>query len=208
MKEPPTIVLPEHVHDEIQRVVSTTKGSDETGVSLFGAATREHRVALAVAGPGPEARRTPVSYQPDVEYANAVFDALTSALPGIRWIAEFHVHPRGMTLLSRRDRETVRSLLAHAELNLDDFVAGILQRKNGEVRIYPYYFSREDQVGQTASLEVVPSDADVVRTAREAAMGAEVGVEPRLQGPQSKSPKSGAYPRWLQCVTQHLWRKR
>ncbi len=161
----PTVILPEHVREDIRRIVAASS-NDETGVSLFGVAVGACRVVLAAVGPGPRATHTPVYYEPDVDYANAAFDALKSALPGISWIGEFHVHPRGMPWLSGHDRETMRWLLADTELDLTDFVAGIMQRQDRDVAIYPYYFSRDVTDGQAALLEVVGSAADIVREAR------------------------------------------
>src|SRR5437879_5290766 len=65
-----TVVIPEHVREDIRRIVAASPRNDETGVSLFGVAMGERRVVLAAVGPGPRATHTPVFYQPDVDYAN------------------------------------------------------------------------------------------------------------------------------------------
>lgn len=205
MSDVPTIVFPEHVHADVRRIVSETEDHSETGVCLFGIPAGGRYIALAAVGPGPRATHTSVFYEPDVEYANAAFDALKSALPVIRWIGEFHLHPRGMTWLSGHDRETMRRLFADADLGLAIFFAGIMQRRAEGVSIYPYYFSREDQDGREATLDVVASDADIVQEARRLAIVTEAEPEGPRREPQLQEP---ALPcAWFERIRQRIRRK-
>src|SRR6266404_7824983 len=129
-----TLVIPRNVFDEIVRSVSGTPRGCETGVTLFGASSEgvpdAHYIVLAIAGPGRRATHEPAHYSGDENHANDIHDALRSALPGIRWLGELHVHPRGMTWLSRGDLRTVRHLLTGIDetLHPDEFIAGIMQR--------------------------------------------------------------------------------
>lgn len=195
----PTLVLPENVWEDVRRIVEAAPAVHETGVSLFGVTVGERRVALAAVGPGPRATQTPVFYQPDTEYANAAFDALRSALPAICWVGELHVHPRGMTWLSGHDHETMRRLLADRELELTDFVAGILQREAGKLAIYPYYFSRALYQGQEAVLEVVGPSDYIVRDARLCAAQAVAGK------PKDGPPVDPVERQDEPTVTRHKW---
>lgn len=205
MSDVPTIVFPEHVHADVRRIVSETEDHSETGVCLFGIPAGGRYIALAAVGPGPRATHTSVFYEPDVEYANAAFDALKSALPVIRWIGEFHLHPRGMTWLSGHDRETMRRLFADADLGLAIFFAGIMQRRAEGVSIYPYYFSREDQDGREATLDVVASDADIVQEARRLAIVTEAEPEGPRREPQLQEP---ALPcAWFERIRQRIRKK-
>lgn len=184
-----TIILPENVHRDILRIVAESPTDHETGVSLFGVSvpsvkkpppeTKACFIALAAVGPGPRSIRTPVFYRPDREYANAAYEALRSALPRIRWIGEFHVHPRGMTWLSIHDRRTLRALFAEPELNPSEFFAGIMQRSNEEVTIHPYFCNQAAPEGEQAAIEIVPTSTAIVGEARRHAIAEEVTPLPR-----------------------------
>ncbi|MCL5671111.1 MAG: hypothetical protein M1423_07435, partial [Acidobacteria bacterium] len=124
------LTIPRHVFHQIVSAVLETPAGLETGVTLFGtsvpvspaapsekpgeahvAASNTAHVVLAVAGPGKRATHQPVHYSGDENYSNAIFGALASAMPGMRWLGELHVHPQGMTWLSHGDRRTVREIL-------------------------------------------------------------------------------------------------
>src|SRR5258707_7712849 len=99
--------VPKNVFDGIVRWVSEAPHGCETGVTLFGTflegAPDSHYIVLAIAGPGRRATHEPMQYSGDENHANEIYDALRSALPGIRWLGELHVHPKGMTHLSCGD---------------------------------------------------------------------------------------------------------
>src|SRR5439155_14315965 len=161
-------------------VLETSEGL-ETGVTLFGtslevnsAPDRETTVSdsadvvLAVAGPGKRATHQPAHYSGDDGHANEIYEALRSAMPGTRWLGELHVHPRGMTWLSGGDRRTVKQILTGDDdtLHPDEFIAGVMQRRNGTVDIYPFHFTRQCLEGNGMELFIVDSDAPVVHQAR------------------------------------------
>jgi proteasome lid subunit RPN8/RPN11 len=165
------LFIPKHVYTEIVTSVLETREGLETGVTLFGTSLEGSdggHIVLAVAGPGRRATHEPAHYSGDDSYANAVYTALRSAMPGISWIGELHVHPRGMTWLSNGDRRTVKEILTGNGDTLypQEFVAGVMQRRNRAVDIYPYHFTREGLTGSAMELAVVHSDAPVVHEAR------------------------------------------
>jgi len=168
MESQTTLVLPDEVFGDICEVVSRTEDGYETGVFLFGAAVGEHRVVLAIAGPGPRATHEPAHYSADNDYTSEVYNALRSALPSIKWLGELHVHPHGMTWLSGGDRRTVRQILEGGAADTArprEFIAGVMQRRHAEVDIHPYYFGSATE-GCKMRIERVPTDAEVVRSAR------------------------------------------
>src|SRR6266704_2792898 len=144
-----TLSIPQNVLDGIVRWVSEAPRGCETGVTLFGTslegAPNSDYIVLAIAGPGRRATHEPAHYSGDENHSNEIYDALKSALPGIRWLGELHVHPSGMTWLSGGDRRTVGQILTGTDetLHPDEFVAGVMQRRNGTVDIYPYHFTRD-----------------------------------------------------------------
>jgi proteasome lid subunit RPN8/RPN11 len=168
------LLVPKHVYAEIVDSVSETARGLETGVTLFGTSlegirdSAEGHIVLAIAGPGKRATHEPAHYSGDQSYANAVYAALRSAMPSIRWIGEIHVHPRGMTWLSSGDRRTVKEILTGNDdtLHPDEFIAGVMQRRNGAVDIYPYHFTREWLTGSAMELALVESNAPIVHQAR------------------------------------------
>src|SRR6267142_751511 len=110
-----TLSVPKNVFDGIVRWVSEAPHGCETGVTLFGTSLEGmpdcHYVVLAIAGPGRRATHQPAHYSGDENHANEIYAALRSALPGIRWLGELHVHPRGLNRLSSGDHRTVRHIL-------------------------------------------------------------------------------------------------
>lgn len=167
-----TLVLPDQVYVDICDVVSRTQDGYETGVLLFGVAVRDQRVVLAIAGPGSRATHEPVHYSADNDYASEVYNALRSALPSIEWLGELHVHPRGIPWLSQGDRHTVREILEGAAAETvrpHEFIAGVMQRRAGQVDVYPYYFGSATE-GRKIPMERVPTDAEILRSARLAAV--------------------------------------
>ncbi len=166
------LLIPKHVFREIVSSVLETPRGFETGVTLFGTpleGTPEARyVVLAIAGPGRKATHEPAHYSGDENHSNAVYEALASAMPAIRWIGELHVHPRGMTWLSGGDLSTVRQILTGTDetLHPDEFIAGVLQRSNGTVDIYPFHFTREWLEGRAMEILVVDSNDPEVQQAR------------------------------------------
>jgi hypothetical protein len=180
------LAIPKHIHREIVSLVSGIPEGLETGVTLFGTSvpTSEHAswksgdgnatapgpddVVLAVAGPGRRATHQSAHYSGDENFSNAVYEALRSALPGIRWLGELHVHPKGMTWLSTGDYHTIKKILTGMDetLHPHEFVAGVMQRRNGDVEIYPYHFTREWLKGNVMELHIVDSNAPIVQQAR------------------------------------------
>jgi hypothetical protein len=166
------LVIPKDILRTIISSVAETSDGLETGVTVFGTRLEESpsamRVILAVAGPGKRSTHEPAHYSGDDDHTNAVHDALRSAMPGIRWLGEFHVHPQGMTWLSGGDKRTVRHILTGTDhtLHPDEFIAGVMQRRNGAVDIYPYHFTRECLEGSPMVIRILDSDHPVIHQAR------------------------------------------
>ena len=170
-----TLVLPNFVFSEIVATVNRTRDGLETGVKLFGtvieadasSSSRDY-VVLAIAGPGQNSTHQPAHYSGDADYATDIFTALGTAMPGIKWLGEMHVHPRGMTWLSAGDRRTVRKILTGGDdtVHPEEFIAGVIQRKPGAIEIYPYHFSRECLEGNSISVRLVGDEAPLIEQAR------------------------------------------
>jgi hypothetical protein len=206
------LVIPQHVFREIVRSVTGTARGLETGVTLFGTplGPAPDYVVLAVAGPGRKATHEPAHYSGDENHASAIYRALGSAMPGIGWLGELHVHPRGMTWLSRGDHCTVRQVLTGTEGTVppEEFIAGVMQRRDGTVDLYPIHFTREWLQGREMEVEIVGADAPFVQQARQKTIeggnqdDCRSSVRPQSKGSGASLPKA----RGLHWLRQ--WRER
>lgn len=183
------LLIPQNVFQQIIAFVADIPDGLETGVSLFGtclekspnrlrgrakpsrkAAGQEFQyVVLTVAGPGRKATHEAGHYSGDENHSNQIYEALQSALPGIRWLGELHVHPTGIIWLSGGDLRTVRQILTGTDdtFHPGEFIAGVMQRKKGTVDIYPFHFTPECLKGRAMELLIVNSNAPQVQQARQ-----------------------------------------
>ncbi len=204
------LLIPQTVFDRLRALILETPEGLETGVTLFGTSVSipDADVVLAVAGPGRRATHEPAHYSGDENHANAIFDALQCALPGIEWQGEFHVHPRGMTWLSHGDVRTVCEILTGRDdtLHPEAFIAGVLQRKNRSVVIYPYRFTRERLKGDVMELQIVATDAPAVHQARlKGVQNARSSVCTKSEGSRTAQHKTSRH-HWLRLWWQRLSR--
>ncbi|HYR88518.1 MAG TPA: hypothetical protein VE422_30845 [Terriglobia bacterium] len=165
---PRLIVSPETL-SSIHETVGETPEGIETGVTLFGVRRDSGFTALAAVGPGPNAVHTPVFHQPDAEHLNCAYERLLERWPSIEWIGSLHVHPYGMPYLSGHDCNTVEEIFGDPSLRLTEFVAGIMQRRNGQLAIYPYVIRNNDRMPWLVPVEIVSTNSDVWRKAERTA---------------------------------------
>lgn len=132
----PSIRIPAAIEEKIRAIVYA--GTLETGVTLFGRKSGDVFELVEICAPGPQATHQEFHYSGDNDYASAVYEELLKTQPDLKHIGEFHVHPLGMSRLSGGDRRTIAELLQTYE----EFIAGVMLRKNGKVDFYPVYFAR------------------------------------------------------------------
>jgi len=149
--------------------VEQTPEGIETGVTLFGVRGDSGFTAIAAVRPGPNAVHTPNFHQPDADYLNREYQNLRERWPGMEWIGSLHVHPYGMPYLSGHDRNTVELIFNDPSLGLTEFVAGIIQRRNGRLAIYPYIIRSDDRSPWLVPMEMVSTNSDVWREAERTA---------------------------------------
>jgi integrative and conjugative element protein (TIGR02256 family) len=152
----PSLILPRQALREIRDIVYRT--DVETGVRLVGTVEGENFLVLHVIGPGRRALQQACSYEPDNGYAEEVFNELLRENPDLRWLGELHVHPRGFPRLSSTDRETIREVLLGEDdaLHPEVFVAGVIQRVKGTVRIRPLLFTKTNLKGERIHVRTKP----------------------------------------------------
>lgn len=217
------LLIPQHVFERLLSSVLRIPDGLETGVALFGVSMSASGspvpfsgggngagpgfadVVLAIAGPGKHATHEPAHYSGDESHSSEIFDALRCAMPGIAWLGELHVHPRGMTWLSQGDRQTVREILTGRDdtFHPEAFIAGVMQRRNKNVDIYPWHFTRESLEGRAMALAIVESDSPVVQKARQKGMEhARPSIRTKSEGGRT-APEQAPRHHWLR-----EWRKR
>ena len=219
-----TLVVTETAWKQVVATVQSTPPGLETGVKLFGsrlqlpAAESSFSVAFAVVGPGKQATHQPGHYSDDEEHANHVFGSLLCALPGIEWLGELHVHPPGMTWLSGGDRQTVQAILTGSDQTLHppDFVAGVMQRSDGALRVYAYHFTSECRDGVQVPVLIADGNDPLVHTAKlktiqEGGNNDRSSVRPQPAGSgtiEQEAPRYHRLRQWRERIGAHgraLW---
>src|SRR2546426_3214013 len=163
----PRLVVSPETLASIQETVEQTSEGIETGVTLFGVQGDSGFTVLAAVGPGPKAVHPPVFHQPDADHLNHEYERLRELWPGLEWIGSLHVHPYGMPYLSGHDRNTVERIFGDASHRLNEFVAGIIQRRDRRLAIYPYVITSDDRLPWLVPVEIVSSQSDVWREAEQ-----------------------------------------
>ncbi|TQK17948.1 integrative and conjugative element protein (TIGR02256 family) [Microbacterium sp. SLBN-154] len=97
----------------------------ETGGVLLGISDGEHITIRHAGGPGPGARRTPMTFDRDLVYAQDLADEAW-ARDRSQWIGEWHTHSSGPLFPSPRDISSYLTHLADAELGFTQFVSVIV----------------------------------------------------------------------------------
>lgn len=106
----------------------------ETGGALMGYWLQDTVVITAAIGPGPEARRTRYSYEPDHEWQNAHIAQLYRE-SGRRetYLGDWHTHPNAESgRLSPVDRKVLRTLINSAAARVPQPLMGIMYGRPGE----------------------------------------------------------------------------
>jgi len=147
---------------------------DETGGRIVGTYTA-HKDQLTITvsgviGPGPNARRTAVSFFQDGEYQEDVFRRLEKAHPRIEHLGNWHTHHvNGFPTLSSGDIETYRRTVNHENHNTDFFYALLVVAKNASQRSEERYSVRhyvlqrgDNEIYEVASRSVELSDAPLL----------------------------------------------
>lgn len=150
------LVIPREILEQIRRIVYQT--DVETGLSLLGAIDGDC-VVKAIIEPGGNPVEEAYRYRPDNDYENAMLNSFLDQDPTLQWIGELHVHPAGMTWLSSTDRKTIQEILLGGDadtLHPETFIAGVMQRVNGGVKIYPFLFTRDNLKGEKLYVSTKP----------------------------------------------------
>lgn len=90
----------------------------ETGGCLVGYRVKEtaETVIVSIVGPGPNARATTNSFEPDYEFQQAEIQRHYAASERLHtYLGDWHSHPGGTTAMSRMDRIALRKIARTAE---------------------------------------------------------------------------------------------
>ena len=87
---------------------------EETGGMLLGYRAGDDAVVVAVVGPGPTARRTASTFLPDAAWQqDRLAEVYAASGRTAGYLGDWHTHPGGRPVLSRRDRRTLRRIAGH-----------------------------------------------------------------------------------------------
>jgi hypothetical protein len=109
--------------------------SHETGGRLIGTYLKKGShydiQLLGVIGPGPQAKRSAVSFLQDGEYQETIFRRIEEKHPEIEHLGNWHTHHcNGLATLSHGDHTTYHNIVNHGKHNTDFFYALLVVRKN------------------------------------------------------------------------------
>lgn len=110
---PTRVWLPRGVLGELTREADD-KAPDETGGMLLGYISNERdnpeAVIEAVIPPGPRAKHEPYRFEPDGPWQRGELERIYYESPSATYLGDWHSHPDGGGLPSRRDRRTARAV--------------------------------------------------------------------------------------------------
>ncbi|MBI5778299.1 MAG: hypothetical protein HZA49_02460 [Planctomycetes bacterium] len=143
---------------------------NETGGRIVGFfAQQDNKVEIkvcALIAPGPNARKSPVSFFQDGEYQEMIFRKIESSYPEIEALGNWHTHHvNGLDALSRGDIETYTRTVNHTKHNIDFFYALLVTSKNdaffkhGRYIVKHFLFKK----GAVAGFEIPHSKIKIIK---------------------------------------------
>lgn len=121
--------------EAVQQIISfaTAAVPEETGGVLMGYVTladsrgRRDAVVTDLIGPGPGARASPTSFEPDsawqIEQIEKVYRRHNRR---VSYLGDWHTHPGGRAMPSRRDKDTLASIAAYSPARCPEPIMAIL----------------------------------------------------------------------------------
>jgi integrative and conjugative element protein (TIGR02256 family) len=109
-----SIVWLEAAADAAIRAEAALHPDEETGGILLGYTGTGGTVVAAAIGPGPEAKRTASSFVPDAAWQQVELARRYEASGRTHtYLGDWHTHPTGPAVPSRRDQRTLRRIARH-----------------------------------------------------------------------------------------------
>jgi integrative and conjugative element protein (TIGR02256 family) len=96
------------------RAESALHHEEETGGMLLGYAHGDSAVVVTIVGPGPGARHAATTFVPDAIWQqDRLAQMYADSGRTVTYLGDWHTHPRGVPILSRRDRKTLHRIAHH-----------------------------------------------------------------------------------------------
>ncbi|PLX47374.1 MAG: hypothetical protein C0613_14390 [Desulfobulbaceae bacterium] len=105
------------------------KFPNETGGIFMGYQAKDGQdlVVTNVIGPGPNAVHKPCGYIPDVTFQEQQIAKIYRESGQLdTYLGDWHTHPLGKTLLSRKDKRTLRRIARHTEARIAQPIMAVL----------------------------------------------------------------------------------
>lgn len=114
----------------------------ETGGMLLGYRVGDEVVVQAITGPGPDAKHHRARFEPDAAWQQQELERVYAESGRITtYLGDWHTHPAGVPVPSRRDRKTARKVAreksARAPRPLTAILGGEMRSAAG-LRLYEY----------------------------------------------------------------------
>lgn len=146
------------IEDEARRHHDPAGIGHETGGILIGRRLDQEPDAIlivAATGPGPNARRSELSFEPDTDYANQELGKIRALYPQVDYIGTWHKHPPGLLRFSAGDVATAHQAFADPDYKMQEVVSPIVTvDDDGQVAIRYYYMSRRMARSQEAFIDL------------------------------------------------------
>jgi len=132
----------------------------ETGTILIGTQILEGYLVIKAFSPGPQAKRLPGSFSPQIEYVQKELDMYRIKHPGEDFLGIHHQHPGQLTRPSHGDLQQAKTILSDPAYKINGKLLSLISiRHNGRVQIHAYHISGDDPEFRPLGMKVL-SDND------------------------------------------------
>lgn len=150
-----TVFLLRSAHDAILRECLAWDNV-ETGTELIGVQMPGGFLVTKALPPGPNARRTPASFSPDVAFVQKELEAYRKDHPGEDFLGIHHQHPPSLNHPSHGDLEQAKTILQDPDYRINGrFLSLISIRAKKKVVLFPYRITSADPVFRRVGLEIL-----------------------------------------------------
>lgn len=133
--------IPREVLVEIKSLASLGFPMETGGMLLGYIADNNDVVVTAIIGPGPAAKGSRYTFEPDAEYQQAELEAHFRATKGIEsYLGDWHTHPHGSSIPSRTDKRTLAHIALTTSSRINHPVMAIAGNAAGDWKLEAFRF--------------------------------------------------------------------
>jgi integrative and conjugative element protein (TIGR02256 family) len=133
----------------------------ETGGVLLGWRTTKHICVTNIIGPGPAARHSSTSFNPDAKWQTEQIARLYAvSARRLAYLGDWHTHPGAAPTTSARDRETLQAICQHAPARCPQPIMVILGQPQTDEWVAAGHSVTRDPDRGTLHLTILPLKMD------------------------------------------------